>query len=468
VPELLYLLLLALVGPAAGALLMFLLQPMLQHTRSAIEKFALPLVGALTSIEEGLVSAEQVARRLAVHSGQSFIREGNKESPNWPWRKVVKPLISLITFAYLAVLDLYLAALAFAALFGSGDVPNLHLSLPLLMGMLWPGLALAWAEALTDAGGAHPHEPYASLKKETRRLIVVLITLGLIAAFAGNIAFFLWRQGQLGLTNPYANLAIPISGLIGGLMFGALALTAVSGLPVLGGLVPAVLVLFDLVLLLGRGIASGARLAVQLTAEAAQLLLDSVLGLSHQLSRLLTALAKAAGDAVEARTRRPKPAPVAGTYPLRHHVGVALVDANRSFWQLAATTLGASGKGLDGIGRFGGAFLHDTVHGFGTFLATLFKLCCALALWLFYLLPRVVWTLWNWICRFDFASRWHFEPLPEPPPKGRFDARLDRLQIDVFGRPAAVLPLREAPSPVVATAAEVASDRAGASTEAAL
>lgn len=50
------------------------------------------------------------------------------------------------------------------------------------MGMLWPGLAVAWAEALIDVAGASPRESYASLKKRTRNGIAVLIALGLTSA----------------------------------------------------------------------------------------------------------------------------------------------------------------------------------------------------------------------------------------------------------------------------------------------
>lgn len=64
------------------------------------------------ALETTLATAERVVRRLTVASGHSFIREGDAESPNWPWRKVMKPLLSLITFVYLALIDLYLAALA--------------------------------------------------------------------------------------------------------------------------------------------------------------------------------------------------------------------------------------------------------------------------------------------------------------------------------------------------------------------
>ena len=163
--EILYWLAVVILGPAASALFTFLMQPVLKHARGLVEKFALPIAGALGALEEGVVSMEHGARRLAAQSARSFVSEGERDAPNWPWRKVVKPLINLITFCYLALLDLYLAALAFSAMFGSAEVPNLHLSLPLLMGALWPGLAVAWAEALVDAGGGSPHEPYASLAR---------------------------------------------------------------------------------------------------------------------------------------------------------------------------------------------------------------------------------------------------------------------------------------------------------------
>ena len=288
----------------------------------------------------------------------------------------------------------------------------------------------------------------------------MLIILALLIAFVGNIAFFLWRQGRARAPlddNPYAGLAYPIAGSIGALMFGALAVTAVSGFPVLAGLVPVALCLIDALLLLGRGIVAGLRLSVELGAKSAEFLLDAVIALSRQLSRLFAAIVGAIGDGVEARRRRAeaRQANQEPTANLRHHVGIALVDANRSFWTLAGTTLRGGGSGVAGLARFGAGLLHDLLHTFAALLLVVAKLVAAVLLWIFYFLPRISWTLWNWVCRFDFAKRLHFEPLPDPPPKARLETRLGRLNLDVFGRVATVRSLREAPLPTLAEAESV-------------
>lgn len=479
------------------------LQPILKHTASALTELTLPLAGALSALEDGLTRSEHVIRARAADAGRQFISDSRgRVEPNWPWRRVTKPFMALLTFVYLATIDLYLAALAFAAFFESSAIPHLGVSLPLLMGLLWPGLSVAWAEALTDATGARPREPYEALTNRTRKIVVAGLWLGLLSALVGNVLFFVWRQGQLATVNPFSGWTYAIAAIIGALLLGALCLSAAGGLPFLALLVPVVLVAVDGVLLALRGAAMGLRFAFMISAAAGELVITSLASVFARAGELggagimmFTNRVAAVGDMWETRAlaradreaARWQDSAATTSNGLRHQVGHAVVSGSRSFWHLVEEILvGMPTRLISGLRdfvilsvrslatavvatvqflivdvlapiarAFGGAvtdiarFVAVSLSGFGVAIA-------AVGFWLFYLPSRITWTLWNWICRFAFASRLHFEPLPDPPPKARLDARIAKL--DVHGRERArlyELPLE--PTPVLAQASSDAA-----------
>jgi hypothetical protein len=531
-------------GPWLGALVSFFAHPVLSQLKTAIDAFAKMIAGALAEFQDGLSSVAGFTHNAMMSSAREAVEPD--QGTNWPWRAVIRPLLSLATFVYLSLVDLYLAALASAAFFDSPYVPNLHLPLPLMMGLLWPGVALAWSEGLTDIVGDRPRSPYAGMPRRYRKLLGALVGLGVVAALAGNILFFLWRQGQLATHNPFAGAQWWIAGVIGALLFGGLALSAVGGLRILALLVPLGLGVAFLLLKFCIGAIWGLRATLELFEIASTAFLEILIELGRHFEQVARAVSLAlvsvlnfvrvslenrAADALERRRlaaeRRAAPRrrhrartepsgvgiasatvvgpPSAGLFErvlfgagravrdIVAAVGHAVrwsantvVAAAVAVWRAAGIAIftiasvcaasvryllraverllrGVEGA-IRGIARGTAvascAVMPPAGSGIAYVVVSCVKALTAVALWFWFLVPRICWPVFNWLCRFEFMTRTlKFRPLPDPPPRERLAAHLRHLSLypkqpaTVHAHPAFVAPAAHASADRVPPAA---------------
>jgi len=487
----LYIVLSLFLGPVIAGGVVFFIEPVVRSLHTAVAELAAPICGALAALVDGLTRAEHVVRRLLVESGRSLVCDDATPERDWALAKIVRPFVAFVTFVYLAVVDFYLAALAFAVLFKkAGDLPNLHLNLPILMGLLWPGVAIAWTEGLTEAAAPKARGPYAFLPARLRRVAVVLLATGVVTTVLGNMAFFLWRQGQVGTTNPIGWLSWVVIAALGLLSAGGLIVTALSGLPILAGIVPLLLAPIDLVLLVAVGAVASVRAGFALTLGFAELVLEALLSLSGRLQAGFKASAQARREAAERRREAAE--------------RLAKLRAGQANAQAEAARVQAEQAELDRAERerereqvrlarerelkeeqarkqkqeddFQNARLakllaeprrptiaEQIFAGIGAAVRTVWHAIVALAgaigrsiaasgmlvlwcvelavkviafalLWLFSLFPRVLYTFWSWVCRFPFCTNTlRFKPFDEnDPPRVRFMRRAEALNIPLF------------------------------------
>jgi hypothetical protein len=459
-----------------------LFHPIWKPCMTLLDKLAAPVAGAVEGIEEGARELGRNLREPLASSARSFLYgDTGCPHPGWPWRCVIKPFLSLAIAVYVIVIEFDLGALAWQVKFHTGPVPDLHLPLSLLMGMMWPIVAVAWGDALFDIVDRTSIGPWAPYPRRVKAVIAVVLGSGLVAGVVGNMLFFVWRGGQLENVNPYTNLSAPINLLLGGLLFLSPVLAGAVGLRFLTILVPLVLAPLALVLLVLEKAAHVTRLAIEAVEAAAKVVLLLFNSLGAQLIRVVEAVAdaiiarlKSFGDERTPRRRttqrEPKeqlvaqqPGPGFGS-----QVGTALLEGTRSFWSLTDQSVRGVGRGVLSLSDWFASFVRalfgacvsaiaalgrgarwlaiSVGEAFGILgnviaivAVTLWRVIVALVrpvvilviavvIWAFYLPLRVRWSLVAWLCRFDFfKSTMKFRPLPDPPPKKRMEWRLNRL-----------------------------------------
>jgi hypothetical protein len=351
------LLLLLVAGPAV-ALTGFLFHPLWPPLTTFLEKFAAPIAGALTGIEKGTHDLQRYLRSMLRSSAKWFrFGDGSKPVPGWPWRYVVRPLLSLIICVILLLIELDVGALGWQAILHTGPVPDLHLPLSLLQGMMLPLVGIAFAEAFFDALDRHSAGPWSTFGGKARWVVAALLGAGLAAGVVANVFFFAWRFGQLdGGRNPYDHLGSLMNFMLGALLYLGPVVAGAVGLRFLTIVVPAFLTVACGVLLAVEKTAQVVRIALEAAEAAGKFVLVCLTKLGDQFGKVVEACVNALCTGikwVEERIRpRGEPGPVGPLPPPRppkrcafcSYLGRSILVATRAFWKLVHDIV----HGLDG------------------------------------------------------------------------------------------------------------------------
>src|SRR5581483_1574601 len=136
---------------AAITVIGVLFHPIWKPCVALLDKLAAPIAGAVGGVEQGAREFRRGMRQPLASSARFFLYgDVGRPHAGWPWRCVVKPFLSLAIATFVIMIEFDLGALAWQVKFHTGPVPNLHLPLSLLMGMMWPIVAVAWGAALFD------------------------------------------------------------------------------------------------------------------------------------------------------------------------------------------------------------------------------------------------------------------------------------------------------------------------------
>jgi hypothetical protein len=479
--------LLLLAWPAL-AVVGLLFHPIWTPLTGLLEKFAAPIAGALQGIEEGARDLQRHLRRGLRRSAKWFLYgDGAAPVPGWPWRCVVRPLLALAICVTLLLIELDLGALGWQVRFGTGAVPDLHLPLSLLLGMMLPLAGIAFAEAFFDVVDRHSVGPWSTFPAKARWVTAALVAVGLVAGVAANVFFFAWRFGQLGDgKNPYENLGTVMNFLLGALLYLAPVVVGALGVRFLAIVVPVFLMIACGILLAIEKAALFARKAIESVEAVGKILLTCLEKLGEQFAKLLDAGGEAASTAIKRigdwhqRRREVKPPkPVRRRPALCFYLGRSILEATRAFWSLVHEVVHGVGGACIAIGSLIVAIVCGIGRGIrvaaialahavravalavaraATAVARAIRTCVvalahgvvltarvlgrtavslvrpivllvvAVAIWLFYWPSRIGYSFFGWLCRFDFwKNRMHFNPPTKPSPKKGMEWRLNRL-----------------------------------------
>jgi hypothetical protein len=466
-PSLLIPLVLFLLSGIAVALLSFLLHPIWQPSIVALGKFAELIVGAFSGLEDGAKDLQRCLRgELRKATESTLYGDGPGRAPGWPWRAVVKPFLSLVICITLLLIETDVGAYGWQVVFGTGAVPNLHLPLSLLMGLMLPLAGIAFADALFDVLDPFPTGPWSSFQAAGRRRLAWFLAAVLLVGVLANVGFFLWRGGQLQAVNPYGFLIPVISGVLGALLFLAPVFAGAIGARFITLLVPAALTVACGVLLAVQKAAEIAGIVIKSVGAAGEFILTCLNALGEMIKDITKAIADALSQAIRASAkRRGAKAPRRG---FGSSLGSAVVGATRSFWSLLVACIFGIGRACRAVGRAirisavgiaravravalavgaavaavaraiaicavalaRGALFTGRILGHAgvALVRPVVLLLVAIAIWLFYWPSRILGSFFGWLCRFDFwTKRMHFKEPTNPPPKEKMDWRLNNL-----------------------------------------
>jgi hypothetical protein len=505
-PAFLLSLALFLLAAPAVAVVGYVFQSIWNPLGGLLKKFATPIAGALEGIENGAHDLQGYLRRALRESAHWFLYgEDSERSSGWPLRYVVKPLLALAICVTLLLIELDLGALGWAAKLGTGGVPDLHLPLALLQGMMLPLVGIAFAEAFFDIVDPQPVGPWSKFGGKARALLATLVGAGLVAGVVANVLFFAWRFGQLDDgKNPYDAWGSWINFLLGALLYLAPVVAGAMGLRFVTIVVPTSLTIGCGGLLVVEKAAHVARLAIQSVEAAGAFILTCLRKLGEQFGKLLEAGADAASTTIEkvtdwrqGRVRGPR------RPGLCFYLGRAILETTRAFWRLVHDIVHGIGGAFLGIGRLVVAIVRGIGRGIragaiglgraaravavavaraataiaraiGTCvvalaLAVVFTaralgraglklvrpvglLVVAVSIWLFFWPSRIAFSFLDWLFRFDFwTERMHFRPPTRPSPKKSMEWRLGELAKRDEASGIILKPFREEKPPAAVT-----------------